>query len=388
MRVNIGSRERRSTRMLLFIAGFAAAAWASIVPFAKTRASLDAGMLGLLLLCLGSGSILSMPLTGALVTRYGCRKVLTVACGIMCLTLPLLAVASSIPLLGVALFAFGVGLGCADCAVNMQAIIVETASGKALMSGFHGFYSIGGIVGSASVSALLTLGISPGISSLAAAAAILGILWLAFNGLLPYGSSREGPAFALPRGFVLFLGVLCCIVFLVEGAMLDWSGVFLSEYRHVPEAQSGFGFASFALAMTAGRLTGDAIVNRLGPRITVAAGGLLAVAGIMTSSLMPFWEWALLGYALVGLGCSNIVPVLFSAVGRQKTVPQAVAVPAITTLGYAGVLAGPAGIGFIAHHSSLPTAFLMLAALMAAVAISSQALEPTDISYRLKSHTD
>jgi predicted MFS family arabinose efflux permease len=362
--------------MLFFIGGFGAAAWASLVPFAKARAQLDEGMLGLLLLCLGSGSIIAMPLTGALVTRYGCRKVLTGACVIMCMTLPMLAVASTLPLLAVALFVFGAGLGCADCAFNIQAIIVETDSGRALMSGFHGFYSVGGIFGAASVSALLSLGVSPIVSTLAAVALMLVVLCWAFRGLLPYGSPAEGPPFAIPRGIVLFLGILCCIVFLAEGAMLDWCGVFLTEYRGIHSAQSGFGFASFALAMTAGRLTGDAVVNKLGPRVTVAGGGTLAVLGIVTATLIPSWEFALAGYALVGLGCSNIVPVLFSSVGRQKTMPQSVAVPAITTLGYAGVLAGPAGIGFIAHHSSLATAFLVVAALLAGVAISSQVLEP------------
>jgi len=330
MRVDIGRRERHATRMLFFIGGFGAAAWASIVPFAKTRAALDEGMLGLLLLCLGTGSIIAMPITGALVTRYGCRKVLTIACALMFVTLPLLAMASSFPLLAAALFVFGAGLGCADCAFNIQAIIVETASRKALMSGFHGFYSVGGILGSASVSALLTLGASPLTSILIAVVSMIVILCTALPGLLPYGSPAGGPPFAIPRGIVLFLGVLCCIVFLVEGAMLDWSGVFLSEYRGVASAQSGFGFASFALAMTVGRLTGDAIVSRLGPRLTVAGGGALAVLGIVISSLIPAWECALAGYALVGLGCSNIVPVLFSAVGRQRTMSTSVAVPAIS----------------------------------------------------------
>src|SRR5262249_41156467 len=158
-------------------------------------------------------------------------------------------------LLAVALFVFGAGLGCVDCAINIQAILVETACGKALMSGFHGFYSVGGILGSATVSALLTLGASPVVGTLIAVALMVTILCIGFGGLLPYGSHAEGPPFAIPRGIVLFLGILCCIVFLVEGAMLDWSGVFLSEYRGVASAQSGFGFASFALAMTAGRFT-------------------------------------------------------------------------------------------------------------------------------------
>jgi MFS family permease len=360
--------------MLFFIGGFAAAAWASLVPFAKARAALDEGTLGLLLLCLGTGSIVSMPMAGALTTRYGCRSVLIASCAVICITLPLLASASTFPTLAASLLMFGAGLGCADVAFNIQAVIVETAGRKPLMSGFHGFYSVGGIFGAASVSVLLTLKVSPLASTLVAVGLILAILCAAYRGLLPHGSPAEGPPFAIPRGIVLFLGILCCIVFLAEGAMLDWSGVFLTELRGMPSAQSGFGFALFALTMSAGRLSGDAVVNRLGPAITVAGGGTLAVLGIVMAALIPFWECALVGYALVGLGCANIVPVIFSATGRQKTMPQSVAVPAITTLGYAGVLVGPAGIGFVAHHSDLPTAFLIVAALMGGVALSGQVL--------------
>ncbi len=373
--ISIGSRERRSTRVLFFIGGFCAGAWASLIPFAKARAGLDEGTLGLLLLCLGFGSIIAMPVAGVLATRFGCRAVLTAACVAVCIALPLLAIASTFTSLAVSLFLFGAALGSADCAFNIQAIIVETASARALMSGFHGFYTLGGILGSTSVSALLLLGASPPLSTLAAAAVMLALLYTAFSGLLPYGTPAEGPAFAIPRGIVLFFGILCCIVFLAEGAMLDWSGVFLTQYRGIPSAQSGFGFATYALAMTVGRFTGDAVVNRLGPRMTVTCGGTIAVAGILTAALIPAWEFALVGYALVGLGCSNIVPVLFSAVGRQKTMPQSVAVPAVTGLAYSGVLAGPAGIGFIAHHTSLTTAFLVVAALMAGVALSGRILE-------------
>jgi MFS family permease len=156
--------------------------------------------------------------------------------------------------------------------------------------------------------------------------------------------------------------------------MLDWSAVFLTEKRGMPSAQSGFGFASFSLAMTLGRLTGDAVVARIGRRAIVAGGGLLSAGGIALTVLVPSWQLALLGYALVGLGCSNIVPVLFTAVGRQTSMPQAVAIPAITSLGYAGILTGPAGIGIIAHHSSLSVAFFLVAMLMVAVAASSRLL--------------
>jgi predicted MFS family arabinose efflux permease len=363
--------------MLFFIGGISAAAWAALVPFAKSRVGLDDGALGLLLLCLGVGSILAMPSAGALVVRYGCRKVLTVATLILCAALPLLAVLSTFPSLAVTLFVFGAALGSADCAFNIQAVMVETESKKPLMSGFHGFYSLGGIVGAVMVSGMLTLGATPLIGALAGVAAMLTLLAAAYRGLLPYGSASEGPLLALPRGIVLFLGMLCFVVFLVEGAMLDWSAVFLTETRGMQSAEAGFGYACFSVAMTVGRLTGDAIVKKLGPKVIVAGGGSLAALGIIVSTVVPSWQISLGGYALIGVGCSNIVPVLFSATGRQKTMPQALAVPALTTLGYAGILAGPAGIGIIARHSSLAAAFLWLAALMVGVAISNRALEPT-----------
>ncbi|MBV9749756.1 MAG: MFS transporter, partial [Acetobacteraceae bacterium] len=150
--------------------------------------------------------------------------------------------------------------------------------------------------------------------------------------------------------------------------------VFLTSARHLPASYAGLGYAAFATTMTIGRLAGDPIVDRLGPRRVVLAGGLFAAFGFIVATAVPSWEAALLGYALVGVGCANIVPVLFSAVGRQNAMPENVAVPAITTLGYAGILAGPAGIGFIAHLASLSTAFLILAAMLIAVSLSSRTL--------------
>jgi MFS family permease len=199
-------------------------------------------------------------------------------------------------------------------------------------------------------------------------------LAVAYPASLPFGSPAEGPSFAVPHGVVLFLGMLCFSVFLAEGAMLDWSAVSLIQQHGMPSSEAGFGYASFSVAMTAGRLTGDAIVARIGRRAVVAAGGALAAGGLVLATAAPSWQVALLGYALVGLGCSNIVPVFYTAIGRQTSMPQGVAIPAITTLGYAGILSGPAGIGFIAHHSSLSVAFLMVAALMAGVAASSRLL--------------
>ena len=369
-----GRLEQMSTRIAFFIAGFGLAAWAPLVPYAKARAGLDEATLGLLLLCLGAGSILAMPIAGILASRYGCRRVLVGGTLLICLALPLLATVSAIPLLIATLFLFGAGLGAVDSTVNLQAVIVERASGRTMMSGFHGLFSVGGIAGAAGVSALLALGLTPLWAIVVVIALILAALLKAAPHLLPYGSESNGPAFAVPHGVVLFIGLLCFTVFLAEGAMLDWSAVFLTSEKSIDEAYAGLGYAAFALTMTAGRLMGDTIVRRLGARLVIVLGGLFAAAGMALATLASSWEVALLGYALVGVGCSNIVPVLYTAVGKQTVMPEHIAVPAITTLGYAGILAGPAAIGFIAHASSLSSAFLLITAMLLTVAISGRIL--------------
>jgi MFS family permease len=369
-----GRLEQMSTRIAFFIAGFGIAAWAPLVPYAKARAGLDEGTLGLLLLCLGVGSILAMPMAGILATRFGCRRVAIGGTLLICLALPLLATLSSIPALIVALFLFGAGLGTVDSTVNLQAVIVERASGKTMMSGFHGMFSLGGIVGAAGVSALLGLGLAPLGAMLVVNVVLLIALFKAAPHLLPYGSESSGPAFAVPHGIVLFIGGMCFIVFLAEGAALDWSAVFLTQERGIDTAYAGLGYAAFALTMTVGRLTGDSIVRRLGATKVIVSGGLTAAAGLFLATFAPSWEAALVGYALLGAGCSNIVPVLYTAVGKQTVMPQSIAVPAITTLGYAGILAGPAVIGFIAHGSSLSFAFALMAVLLLAVAIGGKVL--------------
>jgi len=370
-----GRLQQMSTRVAFFIAGLGIAAWAPLVPYAKARAGLDEGTLGLLLLCLGVGSILAMPLAGILATRFGCRRVATGGTLLICAALPLLATVSSIPALIATLFMFGAGLGTVDSTVNLQAVIVERASGKHMMSGFHGLFSLGGIVGAAGVSALLGLGLTPLAAMLVVVILLIGALLKCVPHMLPYGSESSGPAFAIPHGIVLFIGGMCFIVFLTEGAALDWSAVFLAQERGIDTAYAGMGYAAFALTMTVGRLLGDRIVRKLGATRIILFGGLLAATGLFLATFAPSWQAALVGYALVGAGCSNIVPVLYTAVGKQTVMPESIAVPAITTLGYAGILAGPAVIGFVAHASSLSFAFGLMAVLLVAVAIGGKVLK-------------
>ena len=219
-----GELQQRSTRVAFFLAGLGMAAWAPLVPYAQDRLGVGEGALGLLLLCLGVGSIITMPLSGALAAQFGCRRVIWSAGLIMAASLPFLATAASALPLAATLLAFGAGFG---VAINVQAVIVEASAGRAVMSGFHGLFSVGGIAGAGMVSGLLWTGLSPMAAALCATAVIVGLL-LAFGAhLLPYGGEEGAPSFALPRGPVLLIGGLCFVVFLAEGAMLDWSAVVL-----------------------------------------------------------------------------------------------------------------------------------------------------------------
>lgn len=370
----IGRAEAFSTRVAFFIAGFGGAVWAVLVPFAKIRSGLDAGGLGLLLLSFGIGSLVAMPLAGAAASRYGCRVMIISASLLVSVVLPVLATSSSPLVLAAALFALGAGVGSVDNVVNIQAVIVEKAAGRALMSGFHGFFSVGGIVGAAGAAGILSLGAPPLAVAAISALFTLAVLAKAAAHFLPFGGDGSGPLFALPRGVVLFIGLLCSAVFLTEGAMLDWSGVFLTFNRGADPSVAGFGYAAFATMMTIGRLSGDAIIRRVSRDTIMLAGGVMAATGLAIATLVPSVAAAMTGFALIGAGCSNIVPVLYSAIGRQRAMPEAVAVSAVTTFGYAGILAGPAGIGFVAQAWSLPGAFLILAVMMLGVAISGRFL--------------
>lgn len=361
--------EQMATRAAFFVPGFAIACWAPLVPFAKARAGLDDAMLGVLLLCLGLGSLLSMPLAGMLAARHGCRPVMLATVVMMVLMLPLLAVASTPLSIGVVLLVFGAGIGAMDCVMNIQAVVVERESGRAMMSGFHAFYSIGALTGAALVTLLLSIGAGALLATFAVVAGVVAITALSSRWWRSERAEQGEASFALPRGVVIVIGAVCFISFLAEGSMLDWSAVFLHDVRGVELTHAGWGFVAFNIAMTATRLLGDGLVNRLGPSVAVLLGGLLACGGFVLATLVPSFGVALLGYALVGIGCANIVPVMFSLAGRQTRMPESVAIPAVTTMGYAGVLLGPAAIGFIAQQWSLPAAFLMAAGALACVAV-------------------
>mgnify|MGYP001627422810 CR=1 FL=1 len=376
----IGPAQYLSTRFAFLITGLAMSAWAPLIPFAKARLAIGESTLGLLILCFGIGSLMAMPVTGPLVNRYGCRRVITTSLLLMCISLVCLAISPGVSGMAVNLLVFGMMLGATDVAMNMQAVVVEKASGRAMMSGFHGFYSLGGIFGAVVMSALMGLGLSPFHALLCLTSVLLIMLAYAARDLLPADSNHSGgerePFFVAPRGKVLLIGSLCFIAFLAEGAVLDWSALFLSTMRGIDPVYAGLGFACFSVAMTIGRFTGDKIVNALGGRRVVFWGGLFAASGFLLVIMVPYTPAAFVGFTLVGIGASNIVPVLFTAAGNQTAMPMGLAIAAVVSMGYAGLLAGPAVIGFVAEMTSLGVSFGLVA--LGLLALASAAKKATD----------
>ena len=288
--------------------------------------------------------------------------------------LPVLATAPTTLGLTLALFTFGAAGGALDVAMNAHAIVVERTAGRPLMSGFHALFSIGGLVGAAGVSALLAAG-----ASIASAAAIIAVAMALVTlaqlpALLPHDrdASPQVSGFVLAHGRILLIGLLCALSFLGEGAVLDWSAVFLRFSRGFGEAAGGLGYAAFSVTMGIGRLLGDAMVTRFGAARVLRIGGLTAAAGFGLATTAPWSPAAVGGFALVGAGAANVVPVLFSAAGRVHGVPPSLALAGVTTMGYMGLLAGPALIGFVAQVIGLPGALALTGGLFLVVVIASR----------------
>lgn len=363
---------RRATRVGFFMAGFGLSVWAPLVPYVRERIEMSDALFGTLLLCIGVGSLIWMPLSGLLVTRRGIRPVVLSSVVLLLIALVGMAFTESIWILGLALFCFGGSLGVIDVVLNIQGVLIERDTGKRHMSNFHGMFSLGSICGALALTGALMLGLAPATGTLLMIAVIALANFAVAPGFLRNKAPAGGVAFVRPTGMVLLVGSLCFVVYLAEGAVLDWSAFYLTEYKALETAKGGLGYASFALMVTIGRFAGTPVVNSLGTARVIGFGGLLAALGIGLSIFTEHWAFALLGYGLCGLGCANVSPVLISSLSRQQAMPVHQAITAATTIGFAGVLAGPALIGVIAHYGSLTFAFGLLALLLLGLALGSR----------------
>lgn len=362
-----------ATRFIFLALGLAISAWAVLVPYAKARLGVNEAILGLLLLLVGTGAIVSMPFAGWLTSRYGCRKTLVVSTTIFMLSLVGLAFVSSRWAFGLSLFLFGASSGVVDVGMNIQAILVEKERKRSMMSGLHGMYSVGGFFGALIISALLNLGLSPLASIVCLTGMLIVVLIFMARYLFPYGhESKNRQSFSLPKGSILMLGVLCFIMYMGDGVVLDWGALFMTTTKSISPDTAGLSFAIFSVAISIGRLFGDRLVEWLGIRKVMTGSGIVAALGFIIVMEAPSAPIAFAGFVVVGLGAANLIPLLFTIASRQKKMPVPQAISSVTTLGYLGLLVGPAMMGFIAHATSLYVVFGIVAALMIFVSVTSR----------------
>jgi predicted MFS family arabinose efflux permease len=364
---------RVATRLAFLVAGFSISCWAPLVPYAKQRLGVDDGVLGILLLCLGIGSLTTMLLTGMLSARFGTRPVILISGFGLAAVLPWLAIASTSFTLGFTLLLFGAALGSLDVAMNIHSVEVERDAGEPLLSGFHALYSLGGFAGAALITMLLSTGVSPLACTLAGSALMVVSMMVCWGRLLRTRAAEGEPHFALPRGIVLIVAALAAITFLAEGALLDWSALLITGNGLVKVEQGGIGYMLFSIAMTVARLVGDRLTARVGDRATMFWGGVVAIAGFAMLLLAHSPVVAFAAFILIGLSAANVVPVLFRLAGTQTVMPPGLAIAAITTTGYAGILLGPAAIGFLAENMGLTMAFWLMPLLLLSVPICAAA---------------
>jgi fucose permease len=378
-------RAKNATKIIFLVCGLAVSSWAPMVPFVKDRLRIDDGSLGLLLLFLGTGAILTMPLTGWLIHKIGTRIVISISSIVIAVSFPIVLSLNNWFEIAGMLFIFGSGIGSIDVAMNTHGVHVQNMADKHIMSSLHGLFSIGGLCGPIVVGVLTKAGLAPPITAGVISMCLLVITITQFNSLMNQNAEHDISAkftnlteakgnkkFSLLNGAVLFLGVMCFVAFLSEGAVLDWSAVFLRDNKGVDKAMAGVGYASFSIAMATMRLFGDRIVSKIEGKHVVIYGSVIAFAGFMLVVFAPWIFTVLMGFVLIGVGAANIVPVFFTAAGRIKSVASSKAVSAIGSMGYAGQLAGPAILGFIAHHFSLPTALFVTGLLLLSIGVAYQ----------------
>lgn len=347
-------RARFAVATIFFLNGVGVASWVVRIPAVQERLGLSAGALGVALLGMSTGALISMPLAGRYVVRLGSKPVTTAGALAFAATLLLPGLAPTRWLLFLALLLTGLANGVVDVAMNAQAAEVEKAYARPIMTSFHALFSAGGLVGSSLGGIIAGRGVLP-IWHLAAAGAVVALAAGAVSPwLLTRTEATDVPGhggislrrFPLP---LLTLGVLAFCILFVEGAMADWSAVYLHDVSRATEAEAAIGYAAFSIMMAAGRTVGDRLVAAFGPLRVVRTGGLAAAGGMLLALADTRPLMVALGFAAIGAGLASSFPQVLSAASRVRGVPAGAGIALASTVGYTGFLSGPPLIGFIAQ---------------------------------------
>lgn len=362
--------------VVFFVTGVTFATWATRVPAVQNQLALSESQLAIALLGLAAGAVAGLLGAGAITVKIGSRAASITGLIVLCGSLPSLAFVPSLATLTTALFMFGAGNSVLDVAMNAQAVLVERAYGRPIFAGFHAFWSIGGLVGSAlgAIVAATDIEIHVHFPMIGTAMITMGLFacWRFLHE--PNDESRADlPAFTLPNRALLALGVIAFCAFIAEGTVNDWGAVYLTQIAHASQGTAALGYFVFSATMVIGRLTTDRIVEVIGPvRFILVASGI-SVVGLGLSLIAPSVLAGLIGFALLGLGLAGTIPITFSAAGKINPESAGTAIAAVSTLGYLGFLAGPVVIGALAELLGLRAALITVVVLTALMAVFARA---------------
>ena len=356
--------NRIAVGSFFFIAGLSFASWASRIPDIKTKLHLSDAALGAVLFALPAGSMISLPLSGWLVAKYGSKRMVTIGAACYPLALIFIGMVTNVWQLVGVLFAFGLLGNLCNISVNTQAVGVESLYGRSIMASFHGIWSLAGFSGAAVGTFLVSKNISPFIHFCLIAAASLIVNMIVHRFALAKDGGHPGqPVFARPDASLLKLGLIAFSCMVCEGTMFDWSGVYFQKVVEAPKELITLGYAAFMGTMAGGRFIGDRIVTRFGQQRVLQGSGIVITCGLLIAVLFPTIVSATAGFLLVGFGVSSVIPLVYSAAGKSKTLSPGVALAAVSTIGFLGFLMGPPVIGFIAQAFSLRWSFTLIAFL-------------------------
>lgn len=372
-------RARQAVFAVFFLNGFIFANWVARIPAVQDELGLSEGKLGLALLGVAMGSLVAMPAAGWAAGRYGSKPVTLLTLLASCVAIPFPVLAPNLVTLWLALVALGAAYGAMDVAMNVQGVEIEEGYGRPILVSFHAAYSVGGLAGAGVGGVLAGLGLDPPIHLLiiAGVAFLLGVLLAAW--LLPSpphprehaareGGSRWQFLRHVPRRlYILGIVAFCCM--LGEGAMADWSAVYLDKWLDTGPGLAAAGFAAFSLTMAAGRLIGDRLTTKWGAAAVIQRGGALVAVGLGLALLIDQPIAAIVGCGAVGAGLSATVPVVYGAAGRTPGMAAGPALAVASTLGYSGFLVGPPLIGLTAEVIGLPSALVIVAVMGAIIAV-------------------
>ncbi|QHL88947.1 MFS transporter [Nibribacter ruber] len=369
--------SRRTYRLavgcLFFLLGLCFASWGSRIPSIQEKLHLSEAALGGVLFSLPVGLMMSLPFAGWLIPKIGSRNAITAGLLFYSLVLVSIGLAQNTWQLVVALFFFGFGSNLSNIAVNTQAVGVENMYKKSIMASFHGLWSLAGFTGAAIGTFMIGSNVIPFHHFLLILAVTVVGVAVCFRYVLPADDKpqEKQPLFVMPDRSLIVLGMIAFCSLICEGAMFDWSGIYFQKVVGAEKAWVAAGYTAFMSTMAGTRFIADWLTTKLGLRKVLIFSGLLTAGGLTIAVLFPYLATAILGFLLVGMGVSAVVPLVYGEAGRSKTMSPSTALAAVTTIGFAGFLVGPPLIGLVAGLSSLRLSFALIAVMGITVAVLS-----------------